>query len=147
MMKFKKIIEDNFRSFPMRKMPDVFELDNIFLRGKKRAEPFDQMFARHFIFEPVNHPERLAHPGERTDPALTIFSALGHIADEFVRDSFAAIVFEKRRKIFQLRFGRLRFSAENRGEAFFENRVDNKSSEQKSDWADKKFLRRNRAMS
>ena len=81
MMEFKKLIKHRVGRFPMRKMPDAFQLDDVILRGKKRAKSFDQMFARNFIFEPVDHPKRLAHRAERADPALAVSGAFGHVAN------------------------------------------------------------------
>jgi hypothetical protein len=141
MMKFKKFIQNNFGRFPVRKMPDIFELDDIRLQGHDLAEPCHQMPAGDFIFETVNHPERLPHSLQSADPAGAVFGAFGHVSNQFMRDSFAVVIFEKRREIFQFFGARLSLRAKDGSETFFENRVRHQFSEKKPGAADENFLR------
>ena len=60
-VKFKKLFQNGFRSFKMRKMSDVFKFDNIVLMRHNLAKSFDQMFARNLVSQAVDKAKRLFH--------------------------------------------------------------------------------------
>ncbi len=125
----------------MRKVSNIWHLDNISLIGYDLAKSCHQMLARDRIERAVYEKEGLRQPLQRCHPTLAIFLPFLHISDQLVCDQLSVIVFEQPHKIVQLFNGGFCAEPKDRGEARRKTRIGNKPPEILSDRAYQQLLR------
>ena len=92
-MKCKKVFQNNFGNFKMRKMSDVGEFDDVRVRHYF-PKPFDEVGTGNFVSQTVDKAQRNIGSLQRADPTLPIRLPFGHITNEFVSDFLPAVKFK-----------------------------------------------------